>query len=234
MARKLLAKLLKPGRAKTADSSQEYALYSYLDNKGEFDYEQYRRVQERGNINKLDHVWVLEENIEFLSKYLKNLLGPISFGICHGTRQGLEQKWFRKYLKADVVGTEISETATDFPDTVQWDFHEVKSNWHGKADFVYSNSFDHSYDPDKCLNAWFDSLRIGGVCIIEHTDAHHESGANQLDPFGAHLVQMPYLITKWGRGRFGVREILEAPSKNKDVEYTSFIVIQKFAERIMK
>ena len=26
-------------------------------------------------------------------------------------------------------------------------FPEVKPEWIGKADFIYSNSFDHSYDP---------------------------------------------------------------------------------------
>ncbi|OGL36532.1 hypothetical protein A3F38_00100 [Candidatus Saccharibacteria bacterium RIFCSPHIGHO2_12_FULL_48_21] len=206
----------------------DFFLYSYVDEEGNFDYERYRHIQEVGNINKLDHVWVLEENIIFLSKYLKKKLGKVSFGICHGTRRGLEQKWFRKYLGADVIGTEISETATQFPHTIQWDFHEVKHEWLGKADFIYSNSFDHSYDPEKCLSAWMSCLRPGGLCIIEHTTGHHVVRANQLDPFGAHLVQMPYLITLWGKGRFGVREILFGPVKKDDVEYTAYIMVQNW------
>jgi hypothetical protein len=212
----------------------EFTLYTYLNEDGKFDYEQYRKVQEEGNKRKLDRVWVIEENIAFLSDYLKRHLGKVSFGICHGTRRGLEQEWFRKYLKADVIGTEISETAAQFPHTIQWDFHKVKPEWKNKADFIYSNSFDHSYDPAKCLQAWMSCVRPGGLCIIEHTDGHHASGATQLDPFGAHLVQMPYLITKWGQGKFGVREILAAPAKNEHLKYTAFIVIQRFDDQPVK
>src|SRR3990167_9374750 len=224
-----LAKLKKRShRSNQSRATPEYALYSYIGEDGKFDYERYRAIQEEGNKNKLDHVWVLEKNIAYLSKYLNKHLGKVSFGICHGTRRGLEQEWFRKYLGAEVIGTEISDTATQFSHTVQWDFHKVKPGWLNKADFIYSNSFDHSYDPEKCLNAWMKCIRPGGFCIIEHTDAHHASGTSQLDPFGTHLVQMPYLITKWGKGRFSVREILDAPAKNKELQYTAFIVINKF------
>ena len=228
----------RPKSHKKTDSpsavNAEYALYSYINKDGKFDYERYRKIQEEGNKNKLDHVWVLEKNIVFLSNYLKKHLGQVSFGICHGTRSGLEQKWFHKYLGAEVLGTEISETAAQFPHTIQWDFHKIKPEWVEKADFIYSNSFDHSYDPEKCLNAWMKCIRPGGLCIIEHTDAHHASGTNQLDPFGAHLVQMPYLITKWGKGRFGARDILSAPVRKKEVRYTAFIVIQKFEDQLSR
>jgi hypothetical protein len=49
-------------------------------------------------------------------------------------------------------------------------------DWLAKVDFIYSNSFDHSYDPEKCLNTWIDSLRIGGLCILDTvTDMHLRS-----------------------------------------------------------
>ncbi|HLG90580.1 MAG TPA: methyltransferase domain-containing protein [Candidatus Saccharimonadales bacterium] len=225
------SRIKKPGHTENLPTiDNEFTLYSYVGEDGEFDYERYRSIQEEGNKRKIDKVWVLEKNIAYIADYLKNRLGQVSFGICHGTRRGLEQEWFSEYLGAEVLGTEISETATQFPHTIQWDFHEVKPEWLEKADFIYSNSFDHSYDPDKCLNAWMSCVRPGGLCIIEHSDGHHPSGTNQLDPFGAHLVQMPYLITKWGKGRFGVREILSAPAKKKELQYTAFIVIQKFEE----
>ncbi len=112
-----------------------------------------------------------------------------------------------------VIGTEISDTATQFPDTIQWDFHEIKAESRDAVDFIYSNSFDHSYDPERCLNAWMSCLRPGGICILEHSDAHSsQKGSSELDPFGAHLVQMPYLVLKWGAGRYSVREILLAPA----------------------
>jgi hypothetical protein len=46
--------------------------------------------------------------------------------------------------------------------------------------------------------------------------------------FGADLVLMPYLIAKWGNGSFAVREILDAPAKRPENDYTVFLIIQKF------
>jgi hypothetical protein len=210
-------------------TSHSYALHHYLKRDGAFDYERYRAVQISGNINKLDRVWAQEENIAFLSDYIVDVIGPPQFGLCHGTRQGKEQEWFRKYLGCEVMGTEISHTAEQFPHTIQWDFHETKPEWINAVDFIYSNSFDHSYDPEKCLNAWVDCVRIGGLCLIEHTSAHRASKSSELDPFGADLSIMPYLILMWAKGRYGVRDLIEAPSKKEDRE-THIIVIQKHRE----
>jgi hypothetical protein len=97
-------------------------LFEYRKGDGSFDYERYRNVQREGNLKKLDQTWVIEGNIKFLAKYLQTELGSIKFGICHGTRRGNEQKWFRAALQCDVIGTEISDSATQFAHTVQWDF----------------------------------------------------------------------------------------------------------------
>lgn len=200
-------------------------LYRYCKPDGSFDYERYREVQIIGNKRKIENVWVLEENIAFLANYIQKTLGKVEFGICHGTRRGKEQEWFRKYLGCEAIGTEISDTATDFPHTIQWDFHEVKPEWIDAVDFIYSNSFDHSYDPKKCLNAWMSCVKKGGICILEHTSGHEK--ATKLDPFGAHITQMPYLILTWGEGRFFVREILTAPAKRDAIHYSHFLIIQK-------
>jgi len=204
-----------------------FVLHSYKKADGSFDYTRYRKVQEEGNLRKIENVWVLEKNIEFLADYLKKTIDRPKFGICHGTRRGMEQQWFRKYLGCEVIGTEISKSATEFPHTIEWDFHEVKSEWIDAVEFIYSNSFDHSYDPEKCLNAWMSCVRTGGVCVLEHTTAHEPSGANELDPFGADIMMMPYLITTWAKGKFVVREILNTPHKQGMVKWARFIVIQK-------
>lgn len=195
---------------------------------GSFNYELYREIQQAGNKAKLQNVWVIEENIKFLSDYIRMLTAAPSFGICHGTRRGKEQEWFRNNLNCEVIGTEISETATAFPYTIQWDFHDVKQEWLGAVDFIYSNSFDHSYDPEKCLNAWMSCIRSGGVCILEHTSGHEPDGANDLDPFGADLEIMPFLIARWGKGRYCVRELLKAPVAPEGIAHSHFIVIHKF------
>jgi len=205
-----------------------YTIYKYLKKDGVFDYEAYKQVQIDGNKRKTDQVWAIEENIVFLSRYIQRIIGDPSFGICHGTRQGLEQKWFKEQLRCNIIGTEISDTATQFPDTIQWDFHDVKPEWINAADFIYSNAFDHSYDPEKCLNAWMSCLKTGELCILEHSSGHSDSAVTQLDPFGADIAMMPYLILTWGKGVYGVREIIDAPQKPESVTYLSFIIIQNW------
>jgi hypothetical protein len=213
-----------------------YKLYQYLQENGTFDYNKYREIQIKGNKNKIDLIWVLEENICFLSNYIKTNIQQPRFGICHGTRRGKEQEWFRKYLKCEVIGTEISDTADQFPYTIQWDFHDVKPEWIESVDFIYSNSFDHSYDPQTCLNAWMSCLKKGGICILEHSSLHSPDASTELDPFGADTILMPYLITIWGDGKYGIRQIIESPQKNDklanhfgvNIDYMHFIIIQKF------
>ena len=103
-----------------------FGLYQYRDSTGGFDYERYKEIQTAGNVRKIENVFVKEENIKFFAEYISSVLGTPRFGLCHGTRRGLEQTWFRKYLDCDVIGTEISHTAAEFPHTIQWDFHQVK------------------------------------------------------------------------------------------------------------
>lgn len=210
---------------KNVSDQQGFEVYNYYRIDGSLDYDKYREVQQAGNRRKIENIWVLEENIAFLASYLKRVVGQIQFGICHGTRRGKEQEWFRKYLGCNVIGTEISDTATQFPNTIQWDFHETKPEWINSVDFIYSNSFDHSYDPEKCMNAWMSCIRPGGVCILEHTSGHEL--ATELDPFGAHVSHMPYLVLTWGKGKFCVREILDAPAKGDSLQYSKMIVIQR-------
>jgi len=201
-------------------------LFQYAKPDGSFDYERYKQVQTAGNKNKIGQVWAMEENIAFLSDYIVKHLGKVDFGLCHGTRQGKEQAWFKKYLKCEVLGTEISDTATQFPDTIQWDFHQVKPEWLNACDFIYSNSFDHSYDPEKCLRAWMTCVKKGGLCIIEHSDASAQ--ATELDPFGVDSTLMPYFVLLWGKGEFCVREMLDSPTKAQGLKHNRFLVIQRF------
>jgi|SanBayMetagenome_1026888.scaffolds.fasta_scaffold07787_4 hypothetical protein len=207
------------------DDHGQYVLHKYLNEEGHFDYDRYARVQEAGNERKLDQVWVKKENIEFLSTYLQDKLGTVSNGICHGTRRGLEQTWFREFLSADVIGTEISRTASQFPYTIQWDFHDVNPDWKDFFDFIYTNAFDHSYDPEKCLNTWIDCLKNDGMCIIEHSKYHGVSSTSELDPFGAEASVMPMLVNLWGQGKYAVSDVLNSPLD--DGLKTVFFVIKK-------
>jgi hypothetical protein len=208
---------------------ETHNLHRYIRPDGTFDYERYKTLQQNANKDNIEKVWAQEPNIEYLAHYIKKVIGQPKFGICHGTRRGVEQAWFRKHLNCEVIGTEISETASQFPNTIQWDFHDVKPEWRDAVDFIYSNSFDHSYDPEKCLNAWMSCVRPGGLCFIEHSSLHAQEGATEVDPFGAEIVAMPYLILTWAKGKYSIRDLLDAPSRPTTyaVRYLHFIAIQR-------
>lgn len=160
-------------------------------------YEEYRKIQEAGNIKKLGNQWVKKIIIKRLANYIKRELPDAKFGICHGTRSGREQRWFRDVLGIDVIGTEISKTAKQFPHTIQWDFHEVKAEWLGSVDFIYSNSFDHSFDPTTCLDRWMSCIKNpGGFCIIDWSERWHanKETTGGLDPFRASMEELEELI----------------------------------------
>ena len=204
-------------------------LHKYLTASGEFDYEKYRRVQEEGNIRKLDKIWAREEIVQNLAKFLKSNMSDIKFGLCHGTRRGLEQLWFSKHTGAKFLGTEISSTATQFRDTIQWDFHQVKDEWVGTVDVIYSNSWDHSYNPHLCFQAWMSCLRPGGFMLLEHTDNHKEAEANELDPFGIGLDELTLMLTEIGGGDCNVAGILRDVTQNPGRQKInlSVVVVQR-------
>ena len=152
---------------------------------GTFDYDLYKQIQTLGNKGKLRSVFAQEANIRHLCGKLEELIPSIEFVLCHGTRNGAEQKYFQSGLSrpAKILGTEISDTAVDFPMTIEWDFHEVKPEWLNAVDVIYSNSWDHSYDPRKLITAWLSCLRPHGVMVLEWTRQHGgRSTPSILDP----------------------------------------------------
>ena len=195
-------------------SPKKTGLYKYKN------YDHYKKVQIEGNIRKINNCWVNEDNIKFLSDFLKKEIPNLKFGICHGTRRGLEQKWFNKYLGIKVIGTEISHTATRFPNTIQWDFHDVKDEWIHNTDFIYSNSFDHSYKPKECLDAWMSCLKKNGLLILEWTTGHIKF--NELDPFGETLDGYKKLTAK----KYTVKQVLKSPNNHFwKLHKTYFVII---------
>lgn len=186
-------------------------------------YEEYKQAQIAGNLRKINCSWVAENNIQLLADYIKNTIPEAKFGICHGTRRGEEQALFRKLLNIEVIGTEISHTATQFPHTIEWDFHDVKDEWINNVDFIYSNSFDHSYDPQKCLDAWMSCIKKNGICILEWTEGHIQS--TKTDPFGGTIDTYKKLINK----KYQIKEILQGGTTGKDKDYTAlfFIITHK-------
>lgn len=196
-----------------------YVLYEYPD------YETYKKVQTIGNKSKLKWQAVKESHIVLLARWMEQTLGSVGFGLCHGTRRGAEQSWFRAHLPGNpaVIGTEISDTANQFPNTVQWDFHDENPDWAERADFVYSNSWDHAFAPRKAFEAWFGSLRPGGVMLLDHSRDQVEEAANELDPFGISFEGLFELLGDLFQGRGVVLPSLDFRKTNP--EYRARVLI---------
>jgi len=130
-------------------------------------HDEYVKAQIRKNEKKIDHVWVKKNEINMIVQQVRKHIPGFKFGICHGVRNAWEVKQLREILKIDVIGTEIAPSAKKFKNTIQWDFHNIKDEWVNSVDFIYSNSFDHSYDPKMCLDQWMKCIRKGvGICFI--------------------------------------------------------------------
>ena len=187
-------------------------------------YDEYRAIQIDHNKRKLGDVWADDLTLSAIASDLKaQNLGAT--GMCHGARNGYEVKWFREALQGDIIGTDISETATQFPNMHVWDFQDVNPDWANAFDFVYTNSLDQAMEPKRALDAWIQQLMPNGRIYIEHTMAHSPSGAGEMDPFGAHPMAMPYLFFQWGRGRYRLVDILEVGEKqNKKLKAWVFVL----------
>lgn len=177
-------------------------LYRYRNRFGLPSYRKYREAQIAGNSRKLDKQWIDENSIKWLSEIVLQKIGQPEFGLCHGTRRGKEQEWFAKYLGCKVLGTEISASATKFPNTIEWDFHDVKEEWVGRCDFIYSNSWDHGYSPNKMFRAWMSCVRPGGLLILTHTKAHNV--ISETDPLGMTFEELRELLDRLGHGTWNL------------------------------
>jgi hypothetical protein len=166
-------------------------------------YTEYKKIQVQTFKKKESHVWAKKSYIERVVSHLTQHSRAIAVkGLCHGTRNGKEQEWFRSALKAqgieaDVIGTEIAESAAEtYPHTIAWDFHDVKGEWLSAMDFIYSNALDHSYKPKECIAAWLSCLRPEGVCVIEWSTGHIP--VNKSDPFGVTFGELEELLQQVG------------------------------------
>lgn len=135
--------------------------------------------------------FIIKEICEYYKTKVKFLADSI---LCHGTRGGREQKFFKKYFKdAEVVGSELFEGCQDVPMTVIHDFNKVKEEWIGKFDIVYSNSFDHTITPKETLKVWSDQLTEHGRLCIEWTDDTNIRNAAS-DPLAASMKEITEIM----------------------------------------
>ena len=138
-------------------------------------------------------------------------------GMCHGVRCGAEVKWFFDYMKCPVYGTEIGKSDHNY--IYKWDFNYSLPVWLGKFDFIYSNSFDHAYDPAATLEVWAEQLRPGGLLILEWSKKHEHTGAvskknNAMDPVSITFDELIKSVPTWVHGA-RVRDVLDMPVVRK-------------------
>ena len=191
-------------------------------------YDEYKEIQISFNKKKIEHVWADEKTLEKISDFLiENITTSIIKGICHGSRNGFEQNFFNKKKdKFYVIGTDISDTAKNYKDSITHDFHEEKKEWLNNFDFVYSNSLDQSFDPRKALQAWLNQLKKDGFIIIEHTDQHGVIASGKMDPFGVEANFFPYLISDWFGHLISVK-IIKSLKINKNNAPVHLFILKK-------
>lgn len=191
------------------------------------DYNEYRETQIHFNKKKIDKIWADEETLEKVSIFLKkNIKSSIIKGLCHGSRNGFEQNFFNEKNEFEVIGTDISETAKDYKNSVVHDFHNEKKEWLNNFDFVYSNSLDQSFDPKKALQIWLDQIKQNRFIIIEHTDQHGVISSGKMDPFGVEANFFPYLLTEWFGHLISIK-IIKGVKKNKNNAPVFLFILKK-------
>lgn len=144
------------------------------------DEKHYRDAQIKANIEKLDRVWIHSTDIDYMVPHIR--FNP-ELILCHGSRNGAEIKfWKNQYPKAKVFGTEISSTAKQFPNTIRHDFQKPHHKFNANCDIIYSNSFDHTYDPIKTLNVWKNQLKPNGLMFIDLGWDNINNASRESDP----------------------------------------------------
>ncbi|MYB77337.1 MAG: hypothetical protein F4X83_09625 [Chloroflexi bacterium] len=172
----------------------------------------------------MDSIWSDKTTLSVICNELQRLFPdrPLN-GLCHGTRNGFEQRFFSEQAGYHVIGTEISDTAGRFENTVQWDFHDVNPDWVSRFDFVYSNSLDQAWSPRTALTTWLNQLTREGVLVIEHTEAHGPEGASEMDPFGVRPTVMPYVLSDWFGWDISVK-FLRSRKDNNGLDVWIFVI----------
>jgi len=157
-------------------------------------YDDYVDAQTEANIKKIKNYWVNESTIKSIHKRKPDA----SVILCHGTRNAKEQKHFKKlYSNANILGTEISKTASQFEMTIQHDFQEELISHFKMCDIVYSNSFDHSINPEKTLEVWLNQLNSTGTLYIE-VPLGIDNMSNRWDPLSIDISEIQEIIEKYG------------------------------------
>ena len=163
-------------------------------------YDEYKQVQVQANKLKFGNVFAEDDELQRIAESFRQLAPAGRRGVCHGVRNGYEVQMLRRFLPGvDIVGTDISDTASTVPNCIVWDMHEVKPEWVGAIDFMYSNSWDHTFDPELLFSQWSSCLSPSGRLFLSYTELHSEDGATddtKFDAFGCTLDELTGIVRR--------------------------------------
>lgn len=164
-------------------------------------YDEYKGVQVSANKLKFSQVYAEDPELKRIAAHFLKHGRREGLGLCHGVRNGYEVRKLRSLLPGvNIIGTDISPTAGQVENCIVWDMHEIKPEWAGAVDFMYSNSWDHAYDPNLLFARWSESLAPGGRLYLSYTDLHSERGVNEntkIDVFGCSLDELVRIVQPW-------------------------------------
>jgi len=160
------------------------------------DYKEYLETQIETNILKSrgfgsGHCWAHDSELKAIGAMIVNE-APSTLGICHGVRTGHEVRVLRGYLQSDVIGTDLETNG--FSDVYKWDFNQQNDEWVGRFGWVYSNAFDHCYDPEHTLEVWVDQTMVDGFVIL-HWTAEHEK-INRVNCIGGGVNELEEVVDR--------------------------------------
>ena len=168
-------------------------------------YEAYVSAQ-RGKTDKLAangtaaDQWVCRGQIEAIAEHIrKHVTIKARFAFCHGTRSGREAVWFRELLPdIQTWGTELSPIAArSSPWTIPWDYHDVRPEWLGTLDFIYSNALDHSFNATLAIVSWMSEVSMDGALYI-HWSKDHDKKKSAIDLYRGSSSMLKRTICKAG------------------------------------
>jgi hypothetical protein len=172
-------------------------------------YDEYRQTQVAANKHKFGDVFAEISVLRRIAAHFRGSGAASGLGLCHGVRNGYEVVRLRRFLPGvDIIGTDISDTAAGIPNCIVWDMHVVKPEWRDAVDFMYSNSWDHTYDPDLLFARWSECISPSGRLYLAYTALHSERGVvetSKSDPFGCSLDELIKIVQR----SFTLHEVLD-------------------------
>jgi hypothetical protein len=172
-------------------------------------YEEYKQVQVGANTLKFSQVYAEDPELKRIAAHFLTQNRGQGLGLCHGVRNGYEVRKLRSLIPAiNIIGTDISHTAEKVANCIVWDMHEVKPEWIGAVSFMYSNSWDHAYDPNLLFARWSECLSADGRLYLSYTDLHSERGVSEstkIDVVGCSLDELIRIV----QPKFVLEDLLE-------------------------